>query len=99
MVGTHAHEMQGAGWTADGTAYVGYGLGNFVWWRSNTERSIATGALTLSLDGRRTTSAEWTPMRIGDNGIPAQLTGAAAEANLNRWDDARVCRPVGGAPS
>lgn len=98
VVGTHAHEMQGAGWTGDGSAYVGYGLGNFVWWRSNTERSIATGVLTLTLDGRRTTSAEWTPMRIGDDGIPAQLTGADAQANLGRWDEVRDCADLLAAP-
>ena len=32
IVGGHAHRLQGGGWL--GRSYVGYSLGNFVWWLS-----------------------------------------------------------------
>lgn len=70
VVGTHAHELQGAGWYGDQGAYVDYGLGNFVWWRSNNKRAITTGVLTLTVDGRRTVDAAWTPMTIDAGGLP-----------------------------
>jgi hypothetical protein len=37
-------------------------------------------------------------MRIGDDGIPAQLTGADAQANLGRWDEVRDCADLLAAP-
>ncbi len=88
VVGAHAHELQGAGWfpvdragegvEGPGSVYVSYGLGNFVWWRSNSEVAITTGVLTLTLEGRTTVDARWTPMRIADTGLPVVQTGADA---------------------
>lgn len=49
IVGGHAHRVQGAGWL--GRAYVGYGLGNFVWWlNSQTPGDVTSGVLTVSVD-------------------------------------------------
>ncbi len=49
IVGGHAHRVQGAGWL--GRAYVGYGLGNFVWWlNSKTPGDVTSGVLTVSID-------------------------------------------------
>ena len=47
IVGGHAHRLQGGGWL--GRSYVGYSLGNFVWWRS-TEPEARSGVLTLTVD-------------------------------------------------
>ncbi len=47
IVGGHAHRLQGGGWS--GRSYVGYALGNFVWWRS-TEPEARSGVLTLTAD-------------------------------------------------
>lgn len=47
IVGGHAHRLQGGGWL--GRSYVGYALGNFVWWRS-TEPESRSGVLTLTVD-------------------------------------------------
>lgn len=99
IVGSHAHRPQGAGWYGDQhEAYVAYGLGNFVWYRSSRERAMTTGVLTLTLDGRRTTAAEWTPMHIGENGVPVVLTGAQAEDNLDNWAEVRGCADLAAAP-
>jgi poly-gamma-glutamate synthesis protein (capsule biosynthesis protein) len=50
VVGGHSHRVNGAGWL--GRAYVAYGLGNFVWWRSR-EPDSRTGVLTLTVDVER----------------------------------------------
>ena len=49
IVGGHQHRVLGAGWL--GRAYVGYGLGNFVWWLNSTSPGdTASGVLTVSVD-------------------------------------------------
>jgi len=48
IVGGHAHRVQGSGWL--GHAYVGYGLGNFVWNNRRGEAEKRSGVLTLSVD-------------------------------------------------
>lgn len=48
VVGGHAHRVQGSGWL--GHAYVGYGLGNFVWNNRRGEAEKHSGVLTLSVD-------------------------------------------------
>lgn len=49
IVGGHQHRVLGSGWL--GRAYVGYGLGNFVWWlKTASAADAATGVLTLSID-------------------------------------------------
>ncbi len=107
VVGTHAHQLQGAGWlpvdrtgTTPGPAstYIGYGLGNFVWWRSNDEVAVTTGVLTLTLDGRATSGAQWTPMRIGDDGLPVTHVGAAADSVLVAWNGTRACSGLTSEP-
>lgn len=96
IVGAHAHQLQGAGWTADGATYVDYGLGNFVWWRSNSKRSITTGVLTLTVDGRQTTAATWTPMTIDSNGLP-QVDGDPGEG-LENFARVRECTELLASP-
>ncbi len=68
IVGGHAHRLQGAGWS--GRSYVGYSLGNFVWWRS-AEPEARSGVLTLTVDadaarerGRAAGAARLTPKSL-----------------------------------
>lgn len=112
VVGAHAHQLQGMGWLttdAGNSAYVAYGLGNFVWWRSNNEVSVTTGVLTLTLpaptpdgnpvaDPGKVTAATWTPMRIADDGIPVARTGADATADLVEWNKIRDCADLSATP-
>ena len=106
IVGGHSHRVNGAGWL--GGAYVDYGLGNFVWWRSH-EPDSRSGVLTLSVDvdaargTRRTTSpvvrqAVWTPMLIGRDGIPREPGGRDARRLHRLWEQARSCTGLAATP-
>lgn len=107
IVGGHAHRPQGSGWL--GRSFVAYGLGNFVWWKSQ-EPDSRSGVLTVSVDAaaarargaatgsaRRTpsplvTSASWTPMLIGHDGVPAIPRDDGALTRLQRgWATASQC--------
>ncbi len=48
VVGGHSHRVQGAGWL--GHAYVGYGLGNFVWLNTRGPVDAVSGVLTVAVD-------------------------------------------------
>ncbi len=108
VVGSHSHRVNGAGWL--GRAYVDYGLGNFVWWRSH-EPDSRTGVLTLTVDAKaarakrsRTTSvvtgASWTAMLVGADGIPAVPAKASDRTRLQSlWTQARGCTGLASAPS
>lgn len=96
LVGTHAHTLVGAGYL--GSAYVSYGLGNFLWYTSNSARADTTGVLTLTLDGRRVTAARWSPARISGGGAPEPVTGAAADRARERWASLRSCTDLTAAP-
>lgn len=105
IVGGHSHRVNGAGWM--GNAYVDYGLGNFVWWRSS-EPGSRTGVLTLSIDVKRVAAkphrgplvrrAVWTPMLIGTNGIPQVASGADATRLQGLWEQARGCTGLTASP-
>ena len=80
VVGSHSHVLGGAGWSGD--TYVGYGLGNFVWYHN---RQPDTGVLTLSVDRDGVVDDSWTPARIAAGGRPRPLAGAARGAAVDRW--------------
>jgi len=97
VVGTHAHRVQGAGWL--GRTYVGYGLGNFVWWRRNNEVESRSGVLTLTVRGRRVVGERWTPMRVSKDGIP-RVPSKRESTRLHRaWQRSRDCAGLATAPS
>lgn len=91
VVGTHAHRVQGSGWDNSAKAYIAWGLGNFVWWRSTNVGANDTGVLTLTLDGRKTTAATWNPMQVGNDGLPQQLTGSDRDEEMAVYADAVKC--------
>jgi poly-gamma-glutamate synthesis protein (capsule biosynthesis protein) len=87
VVGSHAHVLGGAGWSAD--TYVSYGLGNFAWWH---DRQPDTGVLTLRLDADGVTDETWTPARIsGADGRPMPVPGRARAAAVRDWRALRGC--------
>ena len=60
IVGGHQHRVMGAGWL--GRAYVGYGLGNFVWWlKTPTPADAASGVLTVQIDAAAVAARAATP--------------------------------------
>ncbi len=87
IVGGHAHRVQGAG--RMGTALVGYGLGNFVWY-GTSELSTQTGVLLVTMDGRRVVGYRWEPARIVD-GTPRPLRGAERRSAISSWRALRGC--------
>jgi poly-gamma-glutamate synthesis protein (capsule biosynthesis protein) len=106
VVGGHSHRVNGGGWMKN--AFVDYGLGNFVWWRSH-EPDSRTGVLTLSVDVRRATASKrppgpvvrkavWTPMLIGADGIPEVASGADATRLLAVWKQASRCTGLAVGP-
>lgn len=87
VVGSHAHRQQGAG-RLD-TAFVDYGLGNFVFANENGS-SGATGVLRVTATGRQIDSYTWMPAQIR-RGVPYPLDGAAAEYAGEAWNALRDC--------
>ncbi len=87
VVGSHSHRVEAAGRL--GTAFVDYGLGNFVFYNESGPSGI-TGALKVTVTGRDVDAYEWLPARI-QGGIPRWLTGDAAAADVAAFDGRRSC--------
>jgi poly-gamma-glutamate synthesis protein (capsule biosynthesis protein) len=87
VVGSHAHRVFGAGHT--GSSLVGYGLGNFVYWREDGE-SGRSGVLQVTATGRHIDSYSWVPARI-THGIPVPETGGTATEDIAEWARRRAC--------
>jgi poly-gamma-glutamate synthesis protein (capsule biosynthesis protein) len=112
VVGGHAHRVQGAGWL--GRTYVGYGLGNFVWLNTRGPIDAVSGVLTVSVDPKQAqalrgsptrtgkpsvvTSAAWTPLFIGDDGLPRPPAAPTAASQQNAWAQARSCARLAPSP-
>ena len=89
IVGSHAHVLEGAGRL--GTAFVDYGLGNFVFYNGSGEYG-RTGVLMVTATGRDVDTYQWQPARIRNGGIPEPLpAGPAADADIAHWNDLRAC--------
>ena len=96
MVGSHAHVLQGDGRLGDG--YVAFGLGNYAWYSQSSGAGADTGVLTLTVqpapsrEGRAmVTEAAWEPARIGADGLPRPVTGAAADDFRDDLASLRSC--------
>ena len=107
VVGGHAHRVQGAGWL--GRTYVGYGLGNFVWLNTRGPLDAVSGVLTVTVDPVKArvqkgtgpsvvTGAAWTPLLIGDDGVPRPPAAAAAESQQAASAQARSCARLAASP-
>lgn len=112
IVGSHAHRVQGGGWL--GGTYVDYGLGNFVWARNDGDNGVSgVLTLTVDIPtvlareraraARRTSrpvveQAMWTPLLIGDDGIPRRPDQPTRTALRRQWQQARSCTDLAGRP-
>jgi poly-gamma-glutamate capsule biosynthesis protein CapA/YwtB (metallophosphatase superfamily) len=101
VVGSHAHNLQGAGRLGDG--YVAYGLGNYAWYTPSPGGAADTGVLTLTVqpassrEARATVSdAVWEPARIGADGLPRPVTGPSAETFDDELAELRRCAELPG---
>jgi poly-gamma-glutamate synthesis protein (capsule biosynthesis protein) len=96
VIGSHAHRVQGAGWM--GRAFVGYGMGNFVWYNSSGYGSSTSGVLILTVKGRYVVSTAWTPMRIGSDGVPRVPDAGTRAQLLSAWEQTRRCTGLSLSP-
>lgn len=97
IVGTHAHLLQGGGWL--GQTYVGYGLGNFLWWRDDAF-SNDTGVLNVTIRNRKVSRAELLPAEISrTNGQPIPTSGAESSRIRNKFDGLRQCTGLSPDPA
>lgn len=96
VVGTHAHLLLGAGWLESGPAYVAYGLGNFLWWRSRAA-SDDTGVLTLTVREGGVVAAEFTPAVIDGDGRPQPVAGPGVADLRAAFDALRECTTLRGS--
>lgn len=92
IVGTHAHLLLGAGYLDQpgSTAYVAYGLGNFLWWRPQAF-SDDTGVLTLTVQNGAVTGSVFTPALIDDAGRPQPVLGPRALDDVRAFEELRGC--------
>ncbi|WP_027344668.1 CapA family protein [Hamadaea tsunoensis] len=96
LVGTHAHVLLGDGWLRH--TYVHYGLSNFVWWR-NDAATNDTEVLTLTIRSGRIISGTVTPAYIDrTTGVPAAVSGAAAQRILAERRRVVGCSGLSAAP-
>jgi poly-gamma-glutamate capsule biosynthesis protein CapA/YwtB (metallophosphatase superfamily) len=96
VVGTHAHQLIGAGYL--GRTYVAYGLGNYLWWR-DAAFSNDTGVLRLTLRGRQVVRSVFAPARIDRRGVPVPATGETAERIARKWTTLVGCTGLAGQPT
>lgn len=108
IVGAHAHRFHGAGWS--GKSYAAHGLGNFVWY-SSRPYDKETGVLTLTVDAKKArakrpadrtstvvTEHEWTPMVVGDKGLPEEQGKAESDRLQQEWENRRECTGLKSSP-
>jgi poly-gamma-glutamate synthesis protein (capsule biosynthesis protein) len=87
VVGGHAHRLQGGGRL--GAAFVGYGLGNFVFYTENGP-GTQSGVIVVTATGRDVDSYRFVPAVLR-NGVANPLAGAEAVAAVAQWDALRPC--------
>lgn len=98
VIGTHVHVLQGAGWRPDG-AYVAYGLGNYLWWRSFGNEQDDNGVLRLTFAHGHVVAARFAPAHLDGRGVPVPATGAQAARINAEWERARQCAGLAGTPT
>jgi poly-gamma-glutamate synthesis protein (capsule biosynthesis protein) len=87
VIGGHAHRLEGAGRL--GPAFVGYGLGNFVFYTSGGP-GAQSGVVLVTVTGRDVDGYRFVPAQL-HNGVATPLTGDAATAATAQWDALRSC--------
>ena len=87
IIGGHAHRLQGAGML--GTAFVGYGLGNFDFTAVGAGAE-KTGVIQVTVTGRHIDKYEFSP-GVVKGAVATPLTGDAAQAAIDYWNSLRPC--------
>jgi poly-gamma-glutamate capsule biosynthesis protein CapA/YwtB (metallophosphatase superfamily) len=87
VIGGHAHRLEGGGRL--GTAFVGYGLGNFVFYTAGGP-GAQSGVVLVTATGRDIDRYQFVPATLHD-GVATPLAGDAATAAASQWDALRAC--------
>jgi poly-gamma-glutamate synthesis protein (capsule biosynthesis protein) len=93
VVGSHAHVLLGTGWLGD--TYVGYGLGNFVWYH---DRQPETGVLQIVIRDGEVVGGRWAPARIQPDGLPLPEIGTDRRTAIAMWRNLRSCAGLSARP-
>jgi len=88
VVGAHAHHLQGGG--RFNTAFVDYGLGNFVFYNEAGEYG-RSGVLVVTATGRDIDSYQWVPARIRGGVATPLPAGVEFDTEVAHWNDLRSC--------
>jgi poly-gamma-glutamate synthesis protein (capsule biosynthesis protein) len=88
VVGSHAHHLQGGG--RFNTAFVDYGLGNFVFYNEQGEYG-RSGVLVVTATGRDVDAYQWVPARITGGVATPIPPGPEADAEVTHWNELRAC--------
>jgi poly-gamma-glutamate synthesis protein (capsule biosynthesis protein) len=83
VLGSHSHQLEGAGHL--GNALIDYGLGNFAFYTGTT-----SGVLTVTMTGRHVDRYGWVPASIS-GGVPNPVTGTAIKPAVAAWQALRNC--------
>ncbi len=88
VVGSHSHRLEGAGRL--GTAFVGYGLGNFVFYNETGPAGVS-GVLQVTATGRDIDAYSWVPARIRGGVAEPLPAGTEADEAVADWNALRDC--------
>jgi poly-gamma-glutamate synthesis protein (capsule biosynthesis protein) len=72
-------------------------MGNFVFYSANGQ-TAKSGVLFLKVQNGKVVKDKWAPALI-QGGIPIPMKGAAAKAELKRWNGLRGCTGLSARPS
>jgi poly-gamma-glutamate capsule biosynthesis protein CapA/YwtB (metallophosphatase superfamily) len=87
VIGGHAHRLEGGGRLGD--AFVGYGLGNFVFYTAGGP-GTQSGVVLVTVTGRDVDGYRFVPAQL-HNGVATPLTGQAATGAVAQWNGLRSC--------
>lgn len=97
IVGAHAHVLQPDGWL--GQTYVAYGMGNFLWYRTDpTPAAASAGVLKLTVRGRTVVRHALVPAVVSGTGQPVRTNGEIADQLLKHHAELRECSGLDAKP-
>ena len=80
------------------SAFVAYGLGNYLWWRSFGNAQDDNGVLTLNFRAGRVVADHFAPAHLDDRGVPVPATGGEAARINAEWAQVRQCADLAATP-
>jgi poly-gamma-glutamate synthesis protein (capsule biosynthesis protein) len=95
VLGTHAHVLLTDGW--QGSTYVHFGMGNFLWYGDS--HSTDSGVLKLTVRGREVVRNQFLPATVSGTGQPVIVSGSAKQRIQNKLEQARGCTGLAGEPA